>query len=108
MNQSAKTVAVSVDIIRYSFKGSNFTDTSYIDDSNYGSVIEDGIKKSVEIIASNSTLVNSATGSIIRNPANAETVMGQYDFFFMLADNQPIVLNELIKQYLQQNTDWAK
>ena len=105
-NQSSKSLSVSCDIISYSFSGSDFTDTSYLDDTNYGEIISPVMIpiRGVEIIATNASLVNPKTGEVMKNPTGQ--VMGQYDFFFMIATYQPVKVNELIAQYLTQNKDW--
>ena len=107
-HQEMKFVSVSTKIVRYAFTGVNFSDTSYLDDSNYGNIIDEDVKKGVEILATNRTLVNPLTGEIIDNPSNGQTVCGQYDFFYNLSKYQPILVNGMIAIYLQQNTEWGK
>lgn len=106
-NQKHKSVSVSCEILAYAFEGANFNDTSYTDNSNYGARIESIPIRGVEILATNATLVNPATGAIIRNPTSGQ-VVGQYDFFYFISTYQPVKVNELIAQYLQQNEDWSK
>ena len=103
-NQKYKTVSVSCEILPYAFEGTNFTDTAWNDNSNYGELISDMPVRGLEIVATNSTFVNPATGEVLDNPTG--TVMGQYDFFFMVATYQPVKVNELIQQYLMQNKNW--
>ena len=106
-NQKSKTVSVSTEILAYAFEGSTFTDTSYKSNANYGERITDIPMRGVEILATNTTFVNPSTGAIIRNPTSG-MVVGQYDFFYFISTYQPVKVNELIAQYLQQNTDWSK
>lgn len=59
-----------------------------------------------ETIADNTTLVNLSTGAILDNPTG--NVMGQYDWFFMIATTQPIIVNDMIRQYGLNVTNWDK
>ena len=51
-------------------------------DDSYGALIADMPVRGLEIIATNNAFVNPATGEVLDNPTG--TVMGQYDFFFMV------------------------
>jgi len=59
--------------------------------------------------ADNTTFVNSQTGAFVY-PDSEDFIdvdyIGQFDFFSKLAENQPIIVNELIRQYGQQ-TNWT-
>lgn len=105
-NQKYKTVSVSCEILPYAFEGTTFNDTTFNDNSNYGALIADMPVRGIEITATNSTYVDPATGVILDNPTGV--VMGQYDFFFYVASNMPVKVNELITQYLTANKNWNK
>ncbi len=60
----------------------------------------------IEAVADNKTFVDPATGVIEDNPTG--NVMGQYDWFFMIASMHPIVVNEMIRQYGMSVQNWNK
>lgn len=80
----------------------------YSDDKgDYGQYINDVINDKVrETIADNQTIVNTQTGEFIYPNELGEYpedvyYMGQYDFFNMIAENMPLKVHDMIKQYGQ-------
>lgn len=92
-------------------------EVTYFSDANgeYGDIINvSGILKySQESIADNRTIVDVSTG-IILNPEDEildedgvktgtwldiDNTMGQYDWFYMMAETQPLMVHELISAY---------
>lgn len=66
---------------------------------------------SKEIVATNQSFVNPATGAFVLPDANGKypmNYMGQYDFFNMIAENQSLKVHSLIRQYGYQILDWSK
>ena len=73
-----------------------------------GSFIPDYSK---ETIADNTTFVDPSTGVIVfpeSNPDSTAAYMGQYDFFNMLAEKQPLKVHDIIRQYGYQVLNWDK
>ena len=67
--------------------------------------------KSKEIIADNSTFVDPATGAIVySNAAGLYNIdyMGQYDWFNMIAENQPIKVHDMMREYGEKIANWDK
>ena len=75
-------------------------------DGSYGEsmvlTIPSQTKKS---IADNTTYVNPSNGEIIQ-PSEGVDYMGQYDYFYMLADTTPLIVNDMIRQY-GAAVDWG-
>ena len=80
----------------------------------YLSIIADYTKATT---ADNETMCDSTTGVPIEKIDIGEGVMdydplitytGQYDFFYYMAENQPILVNQLIRQFGVMVTDWNK
>ena len=59
-----------------------------------------------ETIADNTTFVNPVNGNILENPTGV--VMGQYDWFYMIAETQPVLVNNMIRQYGLNVSNWDK
>jgi len=90
------------------------------DGGNYGEPLSFIPSYSKESIADNTTAVNPATGQIISmvdildadgNVTGQDYAidwMGQYDFFNMLAENQPIQVHDMIRQYGIGVSNWDK
>jgi hypothetical protein len=98
-NQSAKYLALSWTV-------------SYWSDSSgfYGKALADiAPSYSRESIADNNTFVNPATGAVLTADSSGHypmNYMGQYDWFNMLAENQPLQVHDLIRQYGYMITEW--
>lgn len=108
----------------------NWIVSFYSDDNGeYGASLSGVIPDYIyESIADNSTAVNPETGEIIFpvetitpavldengneiTPASSTydvDFMGQYDWFNMLAENQPIQVHRMIEQYGASVTNWDK
>lgn len=85
----------------------NWKVTYYADSSgSFGQPINiNGISSySKESIANNTVFVNPATGAIV----SAETpgAIGQYDFFYYLAENKDINVHDLIRAYGAAVAEW--
>ena len=82
---------------------------------NYGAYLG-GIKGTIsdynkEIIADNTTFVNPTNGAFLIADSTGKysmNYMGQYDFFNAYAENYPIKVHDLIRQYGNQITNWDK
>lgn len=64
-----------------------------------------------EIIADNTVFVDPSTGHFVTPNANgrcAIAYMGQYDFFNMLAETQPLKVHDMIRMYGYQVSNWDK
>lgn len=81
---------------------------SYFADSSgfFGQPINiNGISSySKESIANNTVMVNPTTGAIV--PDSTEGAIGQYDFFYSLAENQNINVHDLIRAYGAAVAEW--
>lgn len=81
---------------------------SYYSDSSghYGTPISiNGIGSyNRESIANNSVLVNPSTGAFV--PDGTPGAIGQYDFFYFLAENKDINVHDLIRAYGAAVTEW--
>jgi len=64
-----------------------------------------------ESIADNNTFVNPATGQILIADSTGHysiNYMGQYDWFNMMAETQPLQIHDMIRQYGMLVTNWEK
>lgn len=91
----------------------NWTIKFYADSlGSYGAYLGNVIPNySKEIIANNTVFVNPKTGAILLPDINGKYLMpylGQYDFFNMLAENQPLKVHDMIRLYGQQVLNWDK
>lgn len=75
-------------------------------DGSYGNNISDVIPSfTKENIADNTTMVDQTTGEILLNNGDGtfgtvdQIVMGQYDWFNMMAETQQLPVHSLIRQY---------
>ncbi len=62
-----------------------------------------------ESIADNTTMVDVNTGAILiadENGAYPGNYIGQYDWFNMIAETQPVKVHDMIRQYGMQ-ADWS-
>jgi len=57
-----------------------------------------------ETVADNSVKVNPLTGAFV--PSDTPGAIGQYDFFFNLAENVEVKVNNLIRAYGAAVTEW--
>lgn len=57
-----------------------------------------------ETVANNTVKVNPTTGAFV--PAETPGAIGQYDFFFNLAENVEVKVNNLIRAYGAAVTEW--
>ena len=66
---------------------------------------------SLENVADNSTFVNPTTGQILVADASGSygmNYMGQYDFFNYVAQNQAVVVHDVLRQYGAMVLNWDK
>lgn len=100
-NQTAQTVVLNWTIKFYADSSGSYG--AYL-----GSVIPDYSK---EVTASNNSFVNPNTGAFLLPDSNGKysmSYMGQYDFFNMIAESQPLKVHSLIRQYGYQIVYWDK
>ncbi len=96
-NQASKTLVLTW-VVRY------YADST----GHYGRALNDIIPDySKESIADNTTKVNAITGAII-NGVPIVDYMGQYDYFYKVATEQPIIVNDLIEFYGYGVQNWNK
>jgi hypothetical protein len=99
-NQANKSLVLN-------WKVSFYSDSS----GHYGQPINiNGISSySKESVANNTVFVNPSTGAFVEKDEEGnypEGSMGQYDFFYYLAENQDINVHDLIRAYGAAVTEW--
>lgn len=76
----------------------------------YGNLLEFIADRGMVLTADDSTMVNSQTGAFVYPDINGDypnvPYCGQYTFFNKLAEFQPLIIHNLIKQYGQQ-ANWS-
>lgn len=94
-NQAFKVLILNWDVYYYS-------DSS----GHYGQPIKiNGITSyRKESVANNSVKVNPSTGAIV--PDGTAGAVGQYDFFYYLAENKDINVHDLIRAYGAAVAEW--
>jgi hypothetical protein len=78
------------------------------DDGTYGDAISFIPKYTKESVADNTTKVDS-TGTIVYPDSSGNYppgVIGQFDFFNNIAENVPVLVNTLIRQYGEAVKEW--
>ena len=97
-NISKQYVALAWEVTYYSAK----------DDGSYGDEISFIPKYTKESVADNSTKVDS-TGKIVYPDSSGNYPpgsIGQFDYFNNMAENTPILVNYVIKQYGEAIKEW--